>query len=217
MYRNYILKEYVLSAVDKEEKRKDSKVEYYNRMAVCRVGYPSRADTADYALSYLYRSLLNMFKTTRRSAKVDFFTSVGYLFIDWKQFPECEVHDSDVALTWAAPLGNEADMDIAWDQARMVTYATVDESDEQGNVAWFTKLFEKLDDITLLTRHDVMVRSAKSKASQRRRDGTSRRTWAHSINLGVVLVRLLHSCFGFGPSAPSFDLLRAHKECVRVL
>ena len=135
MYRNYILKEYVLSAVDKEEKRKDYKVEYYNRMAVCRVGYPSRADTADYALSYLYRSLLNMFTATRRSAKVDFFTSVGYLFIDWKHFPECEVHDSDVALTWAAPLGNEADMDIAWDQARMVTYATVDESDEQGNVA----------------------------------------------------------------------------------
>ena len=216
-YRNYILTEYVGSTVDKFEKRNDSKVEYFNRMAVCRVGYPSRAETGDYILSYLYRSLLSMFTTTRRSAKIDFFTSIGYLFLDWTEFPECDVHNSDVDLIWAAPMERDAEQGFAWEESLTVTYATQTDGDDNGNVACFTEFFEKLDDITLLVRHDVMVRSAKSKASQRRRDGSVRQTWARSINLGVVIVRLLQLCCGFGPSAPAFDLLRAHKECIRLV
>ena len=204
-------------AADKEEKRTDSKVEYYNRMSVCRVGYPSRPEVGDYVLSFMYRALLKMFTNTRRPAKVDSFTSLLYLFTNWNEFPECDVQDSAVEMTWAAPLRDEVEQDRMWDSVESVTYSSDEDSDTNGNTALFEEFFREMDDVTLLVRHDVLVRSVKIKASQRRRDGSVRRTWCRPINLGVVVLNLLSSCCGFTSAAPGYDLLRAHKECTRLV
>ena len=70
-----------------------------------RRGKPNLSDVGLYAFDYLYGNLRRKFSRTRKEARMVFFNMVGYLFVDWTEYSQCPVHDSDVTLCWAAPFG----------------------------------------------------------------------------------------------------------------
>ena len=90
----------VEEAVDRNEVRQDSRDDYDRRAAVARRAYPSRKDTEIYTLDILYANLRKMFTSTRRSSRLDFFNSVGYLFMNWGEHKDCLVSDKPVVMRW---------------------------------------------------------------------------------------------------------------------
>lgn len=210
----------VAETVSRNEIRKTPKDEYNERKRIVNRGYPKRAEMGYYALNYLYHSLLKTFTKTRRTAKMNFFTAVGYLFMDWSNHDMLEVKDSAVHLRWAAPMKTSLLERLDVDEIKpSVTYKKRTTSSQNGNVNVFTDFVYAADDVVLLASHDVVVRTNKGEDStvergKRRRVGTERRVWKRAISLMEVVMRLLESLCGFQTAHPPFDILRAHEYSV---
>ena len=213
----------VFETVSRNEVLKKPKTDYNERNKIVKRTYPKRQEMAYYALNYLYHALLKSFTRTRRSAKMAFFNSVGYLFMNWKSYDECEVKDSDVQLRWAAPFGESALG--TWDVNLIEASETYKEntlSVDNGNVAAYERFGRAASDVVLLASHDVFVRDDKSdcgtnESGQRRRAGNEKRSWKKAINLMDVVLRVLECLCGFPSWFPSHDILRAHEYSIPLL
>ena len=208
----------IATVVARNEKRKKPKEAFMERKKIVNRGYPKRPDMGYYALNYLYHQLLKIFTKTRRSAKLMFFTMLGYLFMDWTEHDDCDVKDSAVHLRWAASLGesilNTLDADAIKETG---TFKDRSASSATGNVKTYHEFGRSVDDVVLLVSHDVIVREDKHDSSQRRRAGCDRRVWKKAINLMDVVVRVLELLCGYNSTHPELDILRAHEYSVPVL
>ena len=208
----------IIDTVARNEKTKKPKAAFNERKKIVSRGYPKRAEMGYYALNYLYHLLLKIFTKTRRSAKLTFFTMVGYLFMDWTEHEECEVKNSAVHLRWAKTL--RASVLNTWDADDIKETRTFKErssSTENGNVKTYHEFGRSVDDVVLLVSHDVVVRDETHDSSQRRRQGSDRRVWKKAINLMDVVVRVLELLCGYTSSHPVLDILRAHEFSVPVV
>ena len=205
----------VADAVSQNEQRKEPKVEFNYRNRIVKRGYPKRVEMGHYAMNYLYHSLLKTFTKTRRPAKLMFFNLFGYLFMDWTTCAEVEVKDSSVYMRWAAPMGVSALE--TWDSDEITASLTYKESTdnlENGNMDAYSDFARAADDVVLLVKHDVLVRTEKAVSAktdnQRRRIGDTKKVWNKAINLMELVVRVLEPLCGFTSAHPVGDILRAH-------
>ena len=91
-------------ALNHNESRLDSKVDFARRDRIAKTASPSRSEVGMFAMDIMYHRLVQMFTIARKGVKKEFFNMIGYLFVEWDLCKKCPVHNSTVNLTWAAPL-----------------------------------------------------------------------------------------------------------------
>ena len=192
-------------------------------------------DTAIYCLEFLYSSVTNMLTDTRREARLSVLNKLFYLFMDWTQFPNCEVSDSAVTMRWVVPFGQSVlntrpkeelpVMSVYADDAREERKAlgegscagSVWEGSNASNIALYTDICRSVDDVTRLVKHDCLLRNDKRHTSIRRHVGGDLRSWCRAVNLVDVVHDYLQALCGFFPRYPAFEFLNFNHYSVELL
>ena len=81
----------------------------------------------------------------------------------------------------------------------------------------FHEVVRSMDDVTLVVRHDVLVRKDMVRNNFRKRLGNTRRTWTHAINLMEVMLVLVNGMVGLSGEEDALHLLSASKDSIEIL
>ena len=214
----YVNFKHIKDAMTRNEECVDPKAEFARRCEVALRAYPSRLEVGQYVCDKLFHAILQSRTPSRRLVRNLFFFILGYLFINWKDYPDCPVHDSEVVMKWAAPMGAPRQV-LLKDNTKpsCETYARLYEDTEEMNGEKFHEVVRSMDDVTLVVRHDVLVRKDMVRNNFRKRLGNTRRTWTHAINLMEVMLVLVHGMVGLSGEEDALHLLSASKDSIEIL
>ena len=242
----YLSAAHIKKTVDMEETLTDPREEFKRRKNVARRAEPKPLDVGLYVFRAMYTSLRKMYGATRQAARLRFFNRVGYFFMDWCEFPECEVSDGKVSMRWVAPVGapitemaaqgmfptcdtyamqtmrrrRKAVEDREKMEARkngMKWKKSGKNEDVIDNIVEYTKFARSALDVTLIVEHDIILRKDVSRHVKRRRKGNTRLKWRKAINLMDEMRDLLEGLCGFKPKHEPYDFLRADENSIQIL
>ena len=214
----YIQMCHIHHAVTHNEGKTNSKAQFARREKIAKNGAPSRSDIGFFAMDILYHRLVHLFTSARKSLRNVFFNMVGYLFVDWSKFTKCPVHDTEVRVKWAAPLGEPFVTSLSDERGPSVLpYSKHDPDRTSKNTAMFLEFARERDDVVLLVEHDVIVRMTLQVNSKRRRRGNERVPWRRAVNLMEVLLAVLQAGSGMGRHDDAYELLSARSDAVHLL
>lgn len=211
---------HIHKAVNHNESTVDSKADFARRDSIAKSGSPSRHDVGMFAMDILYHRLVQMFTIARKAVKEEFFNMVGYLFVDWTKYGGCPVHDSEVRLCWAAPLGAshlEAMNDGDTNDLLTVKYCVDDENRPEKNARKYIDFVRDREDVILLANHDILMRKDLKKNAVRRRLGNTRVQWCRAINLMDVLLSIFHVGTGMTREDDQYELLSSREDSISLL
>ena len=242
----YLSAAHIKKTVDMEETLTDPREEFKRRKNVARRAEPKPLDVGLYVFRAMYTSLRKMYGATRQAARLRFFNRVGYFFMDWCEFPECEVSDGKVSMRWVAPVGapitemaaqgmfptcdtyamqtmrrrRKAVEDREKMEARkngMKWKKSGKNEDVIDNIVEYTKFARSALDVTLIVEHDIILRKDVSRHVKRRRKGNTRLKWRKAINLMDEMRDLLEGLCGFKPKHEPYDFLRADENSIQIV
>ena len=238
-FQEYLVKGHVEHAVDTCEVRRNPSDDFDRREKVLRRSFPHRSDVGIHVFTYLYSLLKNLYTDTRRSAREVFFKKIGYLLMDWTEFPQFPVHDSTVVMGWVEPVrGSISDIiscgvmkknktyvppykainpkkKDSWDELLENSNPVVGEKEDVQsdgfNATNYVDFCRSVKDVTLLVEHDIVLRKPGVKDRVvRRRVGSNKRRIRKAVNLMDIVRKILEHACGFGADHVNYDILKGH-------
>ena len=214
----YVDDSFVDDTVDRRETTKDGKVGFKRRGVIVRERRPEREDIARYAMDRLYTLLLGLCTDARETARKQFFDMLGFLFLAWNEYLDLPVRDSVVALKWAQPLGESRFASIPESELPLCKiYTEEGYNEDDSNMALFTKTCLMCEEVTILAKHDIILRKNLPKNTARRREGNTFTDYAHAINLMHVILHLIQGSAGLYADKDFNDVLGAHPKSIVII
>ena len=124
----------------------DPKAEFTRRSDIAVRAYPTMPEVGQYVFDALYQSIPQSRTPSRKTVRNLFFSSFGYLFIAWRDHPDCPFHDSDVVMKWAAPMGEPRQIMLKEkNRAECETYSNLYDDTEDLNARNFHHVMRSMD------------------------------------------------------------------------
>ena len=207
-----------ISAGQKQFETKTSNTPEYNRRLSIGSGVaPTPDDIAEYVMATLYKIMTEKFRSGRRRVAEDFCEMIGYLFVTWASLESVHVSDEFLMLR---RFQARADMHILpfSDINHSWVEDTEDISANEKNKILFGKMF-KSREYRLWACHDILISGSSETKSEgvRHPEGKNVRRFKREMSLLAPVAKMFMSWAGFKGDMSLHELLRFHKQSMRVM
>jgi len=208
--QSYISTDHILLVQKMKESKMDTKSAFNDRARIASQKTATRKDDGTYAMRYLYSAVTRTLTRGRREMAQTFFMLVGFLFVDWKNFPSCNVNESDVQLTWAAQVPREGlKLDVIPD---MITFSSNDVDLIQKNKEMVQEFSKSRTELQLCTEHDVIVLTKRGRNRAHVPSTVHPKPWRRAISLMDVVVVMVHKICGFDCTTSIYEMVGYHRK-----
>jgi len=206
----YVSTDHVHLVQKMKESKTDTKSAFKDRARIATQKTATRRDDGTYAMRYLYSAVTRTLTRGRREMAHTFFVLVGFLFVDWKKFPSCKVNDSDVQLTWAAPVQHDG-LEVK-DIPDATTFSSNDMNMIDKNKHMVEEFSKARKELQLCTEHDVIVLTKRGRNRAHVPSNGHPKSWRRAISLMNVVIVLVHKICGFDCTTSIHEMVGYHRK-----
>lgn len=213
---NYITQEHLKTSQGHQESSSSEKSSYQRRLHIAAGGSPSRSDDGEFAMSFLYSSLLTTLNASRRNGPLEFFQRLGYLFVDWTPYKNCRVTSDHLKMSWVVDFKSARPCEKE-DVPKAISVSACDPAASEKNRDVYKNFVEEREEMQIVVEHDVLVRLKGKENDVRNHIGVDARKWTRVISLIDVAAHFMRSACSFGRGGSIHEILVYNSQSVLAL